>query len=144
MVERRPADSDPRAPAPAFSEELRRLREGRGLNRKALAGLAGVDPSTMTRLEKGERGPSREVVDRLANALTVTPTEEHALLRAAGFLTEEAAELLDQPEVARLAALLARNDIAPSHRALLLRHVRLTLDLAILLGYEVRQPLGGA
>jgi hypothetical protein len=72
----------------------------------------------------------------------VTPTEEHALLRAAGFLTDEAAELLDQPEVARLAALLARDDISPGHRAVLLRHVRLALDLATILGYEVREPLG--
>jgi transcriptional regulator with XRE-family HTH domain len=68
MAERRTATAG-RAPGPVFAEELRRLREARGLNRKALAGSAGIDPSTMTRLEKGERGPSREVVDRLADAL---------------------------------------------------------------------------
>ena len=143
MVERPPGDSAVRSAAPVFSVELRRLREARGLNRKALAGRANLDPSTMTRLEKGERGPSRDVVDRLSVALAVTSTEEHSLLRAAGFLTEEAAELLDQPEVACLAALLARGDIVPGHRALLLRHVRLALDLATALGYEVREPLRG-
>ena len=141
MVEIGPTHVPFRSPSPPFSDELRRLRESRGFTRKALAGYAEVDPSTMTRLEKGERGPSREVVDRLANALSATLTEEHALLRAAGFLTDEAAELLDEPEVARLATLLARDDIPPDHRSLLLRHVRLALDTAALLGYEVRDQL---
>ena len=143
MVEPGSARVASRAPVPPFSEELRRQRESRGLTRKALAGLANVDPSTMTRLENGERGPSREVVERLAGALSASLTEEHALLRTAGFLTDEAAELLDEPEVARLATLLARDDIPPDHRSLMLRHVRLALDTAAVLGYEVRDQLTG-
>jgi len=142
MAESLPDQASDSSAAPGFAAELKRLREARGLTRKALAGLAYVDPSTMTRLEKGERGPSREVVDRLATALGATLGEEHALLRAAGFLTDEAAELLDEPELARIAALLARHDLAPDHRALLIRHLRLALDLAVLLGYEIREPLG--
>ena len=137
-----PRHDDRPATSPTFADELRRLREARGLTRKALAGRASLDPSTMTRLENGERGPSREVVDLLVNALRVTLLEEHALLRAAGFLTDEAAELLDEPELARFATLLARDDLAADHRALLLRHLRLGLDLAAVLGYEIREPLG--
>ena len=130
----------PPPPAP-FSAEIRRMREARGLTRKALSRLAGIDPSTMTRLENGERGPSQEVVVRLAEALDASLGETHALLHAAGFLTDTAAELLDEPEVARLAALLARRDLAPDHRSLVLRHLRLALDLAAALGYEVQDPM---
>lgn len=51
-------------------EALTRLREERGWNRRELADAAGVDPSTVTRLEKGERtNPTATVVYLLAKAL---------------------------------------------------------------------------
>lgn len=141
MAMRHGADEDQGKAVPAFGGELKRLRELRGLTRRAIAQSADLDPSTMTRLENGERGPSRDVVARIADALGASLIEEHALLVAAGFLTEEAAELLDEPEIGRLATLLARDDLAVEHRALLMRHVRLALDLAAALGYELRDPL---
>lgn len=134
---RNPIDS------PDFAPALQRLRAARGLNRRELARRAGIDASHITRLEQGSRGPSRDLVEKLAHALDATIAEEHELLKTAGFLTEEAAELLSEPEMARLAALLARRDLRAEHRKLLLRHLRLALDHAAALGYEVREPLSG-
>ncbi len=126
---------------PEFGPALARLREARGLPKKELARRAGLDASTITRLEAGERGVSRDTVERLARALDATQKEELDLLGKAGFLADEAAELLAEPELARLAALLARADLLPDHRALLVRHLRLALDHAAALGYTVLDPL---
>jgi transcriptional regulator with XRE-family HTH domain len=45
---------------------LARLREKRGLAQKQAAHLAEIDGSTLSRLESGDRGVSREVLDRIA------------------------------------------------------------------------------
>jgi transcriptional regulator with XRE-family HTH domain len=48
---------------------LTRLREERGWNRRELARAAGVDPATITRLERGDRDPRAVTVARVAMAL---------------------------------------------------------------------------
>lgn len=62
--ERRPEDI-------AFGKRLRRFREALGLTRKQLAALVHVSPDTIAVYENGWRGPSREVLQRLADALGV-------------------------------------------------------------------------
>ncbi|MCC6314672.1 MAG: helix-turn-helix transcriptional regulator [Thermomicrobiales bacterium] len=141
MTEKRSRETRGPVDFPEFGPELTRLRESRGLNRKELAQRVAIDASHVTRLERGERGASRDLVERLARALDLSIREEHDLLRTAGFLTEQAAELLTEPELGRLATLLARNDLAPTHRTLLVRHLRLALDHAAALGYPVSEPL---
>ena len=120
-----------------FGPALRLLREERGLIRKRLAELAEIDPSTITRLEHGERGPSREAVDRLARALRATPEEHNHLLAASGFLTEEAAALLDEPDLIRLSGVLADSSLTAEDRRTLLTYVRLAVSHALALGYGV-------
>lgn len=124
---------------PRFGPMLASLRDGRGLLRKQLADAAGLDPSTVTRLESGERGPSREVVDRLANALDASSAELHALLTAAEILPAEAAILLDEPELARLSMVLADPTLTVLHRRLLLTYVELAVAHAAALGYAPRR-----
>lgn len=138
--------TDDRAPArggsrrtgsapPRFGPRLASLREARGLNRKQLADAADLDPSTVTRLESGERGTTREVVDRLAAALRATPEEHHGLLTAAELIPAEAAILLDEPELARLSSVLADPSLTVLHRRLLLTYVELAVAHAAALGY---------
>jgi transcriptional regulator with XRE-family HTH domain len=115
------------------------MRDGRGLLRKQLADAAGLDPSTVTRLESGERGPSREVVERLAAALDASSEELHGLLTAAELLPAEAAILLDEPELARLSAVLADPALTVLHRRLLLTYVELAVAHAAALGYAPAQ-----
>jgi transcriptional regulator with XRE-family HTH domain len=60
-----------------------------------LAREVGVDPSYISRLERGEREPPRRpIVDRLADCLGLAPAETDALLLAAGYAPPGQAERL--------------------------------------------------
>jgi transcriptional regulator with XRE-family HTH domain len=48
---------------------LTRLREERSMTRRELAAAAGVDPATITRLERGDRDPRAITVAVIAIAL---------------------------------------------------------------------------
>ncbi len=52
-------------------EQLKVLREERGLSRRRVAVLAGLDPATVHRIENGERSPTVETLEKLADALSV-------------------------------------------------------------------------
>jgi transcriptional regulator with XRE-family HTH domain len=127
---------------PAFGPALRRLRESRVHSKAEVARACGVDPSHITRLEQSERGVSRDLVEKLAHALDATKREDLELMQAAGFLSPEMAQLLLQPDLARLSALLAGNELTDAHRDLIARHLRLALDAAAALGYPIPDPLG--
>lgn len=120
---------------PRFGPLLSAMRDERGLPKNQLAAAADLDPSTVTRLESGERGPSREVVERLAKALDASSEELHGLLTAADLLPAEAAILLDEPELARLSAVLTDPTLTVLHRRLLLNYVELAVAHAQALGY---------
>ena len=62
------------------SKQLRSRREKLGLSRAALAKQIAVDGMTVYRWEVGLRSPSLEMIDRLAEALGISPQK---LLRAA-------------------------------------------------------------
>lgn len=72
--------------APTFASLLSRYREACDLAVNELARRAGVDPSYISRLERGERRPpSRLVVVRLAATLGLDPLATDCLLVAAGY-----------------------------------------------------------
>ena len=125
---------------PELAPLLTRLRETRGLLARELADRAAVDASTISRIESGERGASRDVIERLAAALDAAPSDYHALLNAAGFLPDEAALLLDDPDLARLSSLFAHQTLTPAHRQMLRSYVRLALRHAEALGYVIPEP----
>lgn len=62
-----------------FAANLRRLRHAKGLSQDDLAYEAEVSQSYLSQLEKGAFYASLRILDRLAIALDVEPTE---LLRA--------------------------------------------------------------
>ena len=124
-------------PSEALGRLLVRLREKRGLAQKQAAHLAEIDGSTLSRLESGGRGVSREVLDRICDALDLDRREQLDVLVAAGFLTEEAARLLADDDVALLARLLTDENIAMGHSLLLREYVRLALAHARALGYPL-------
>jgi transcriptional regulator with XRE-family HTH domain len=53
----------------AIATDLRRFREDAGLTRAAVAMAAGVDPTTVTKVETGQFEPTLELYGRLAAAL---------------------------------------------------------------------------
>jgi transcriptional regulator with XRE-family HTH domain len=79
----------------AFSTILRQLRAERGLNQSRLAERANLSHSHVSRLESGDRQPSRPVVSDLAAALGCTDAERDVLLLAAGFTEGEMPRVLD-------------------------------------------------
>ncbi len=50
-------------------DELRRLRELRGITQKDLAISVGIDPSSLNQIEKGRRAPSFHTLTALADGL---------------------------------------------------------------------------
>jgi transcriptional regulator with XRE-family HTH domain len=86
--------------AETFGEALAAVRTSRPgttrdhLSQSELAGAAGFDHSYISRLERGQRAPSREAVLLLGRVLQTTPAELDRLLIAAGFLPQDPAGLL--------------------------------------------------
>ena len=124
-------------PSEELGRVLVRLREERGLSQKQVADLAEISNSTLSRLESGDRGVSREVLDRICAVLELDRHEELDLLTAAGFLNQDAAQILGDDEVAQMARLLHAPTVSPDDAMLLRQYVRLALAHAKALGYRV-------
>ena len=127
--------------APGPNEDLGRLlvrlRDERGLSQKEVAHLAEISNSTLSRLESGDRGVSREVLDRICAVLQLDRHKELDLLTAAGFLNQDAAQILADDEIAQIARLLHAPTVLPEDAKLLRQYVRLALAHAKALGYKV-------
>ena len=69
-----------------FAALLRRYRDRAGLSCNELARAVGVDPSYISRLERGEREPPRRrVIERLAEAFKLPLEDQDRLLVSAGY-----------------------------------------------------------
>ena len=56
-----------------FAGSVRRLRSKKGLSQKALADTIGISVSYVSMLERGQRSPPLETIEKMARALKVTP-----------------------------------------------------------------------
>jgi len=56
-----------------FAGNVRRLRAKKKLSQKALADKVGISVSYVSMLERGQRSPPLETVEKMAKALGVTP-----------------------------------------------------------------------
>jgi transcriptional regulator with XRE-family HTH domain len=74
-----------------FPQLLKVLRESQGLSQSRLADMGDFDHSYVSRLESGQRLPTRATVHTLAKALGLGEEEEKTLLLSAGFATAGAA-----------------------------------------------------
>lgn len=70
---------------------VRQLREAQGLQKKQLAELCGISPSTLVRLERGDYLPQTETLIQIAEALNVNYDD---LAELVGF---DAAKTLPEP-----------------------------------------------
>ncbi len=83
-----------------FAFRLRWWRRHRGISQLELAGRPEVSQRHLSFLELGRSAPSREMVLRLATALTVPLRQQNALLLAAGFAPVWRESELAAPELA--------------------------------------------
>ena len=96
-----------------FGGLLKTMREGRRVSQSKLAERADFDHSYVSRLESGARMPTRDAVERLASALSLSQTEEDGLLAAAGFLPRDVSSLLSDEPVLGEGLDLLQNDAVP-------------------------------
>jgi transcriptional regulator with XRE-family HTH domain len=71
-----------------FGRLLAAYREELGWTKTQLAERAGLDPSSVSRLEGGSRTPERSTIDTLAAAMKLTPVERERLLASADFRSD--------------------------------------------------------
>ena len=63
------------APIEKLAAKLKRLRKRSGLTQEQLAAAAGISRTYLSRLETANHDPTVGVVERLAKALKVKPTD---------------------------------------------------------------------
>jgi transcriptional regulator with XRE-family HTH domain len=56
-----------------FAGNIQRLRSKKKLSQKALADKVGISVSYVSMLERGQRSPPLETIEKMAKALGVTP-----------------------------------------------------------------------
>src|SRR5256885_16003968 len=56
-----------------FGNRIRAIREAANLSREAAAERAGINPNYLGELERGEKWPKLEMMERVAGALGVSP-----------------------------------------------------------------------
>jgi transcriptional regulator with XRE-family HTH domain len=92
--------ADARGAAGSFGAFLREWRIARRLSQLQLALEAGISARHLSYVETGKAGPSREMVEQLADALAVPLRERNTLLVAAGFAPIYRETALSAPEMA--------------------------------------------
>lgn len=126
------AHMPPGARAP-FGEHLRHWRQHRRLSQQGLALEAEISTRHLSYVETGRAQPSREMVLRLAERLSVPLRERNALLVAAGFAPMYQARPLDHPDLAaaRQAVELVLKGHEPSPALAVDRHWNLVATNAV-------------
>ncbi|HLI50411.1 MAG TPA: helix-turn-helix transcriptional regulator [Thermomicrobiaceae bacterium] len=125
----RVADGPVAAPqGQSFAELLKLYRDSSRVSQSRLAEIAGFDHSYVSRLESGNRTPTREAVIKLAAALDLEPEQRDNLLAAAGYMPQRVESLLaGEPVLSQVLQLLQRRDIPEAVRG----NVRQMLELLV-------------
>lgn len=121
----------PAAGEVTFAQLLKRFREEARTSQSRLAESAGFDHSYVSRLESGNRTPTREAVVKLANALGLAPEARDNLLAAAGYMPQRVESLLaDEPILSEVLRLLQSHDIPEPIRQNVRQMLRLMVNQA--------------
>ena len=61
--------------AAQIGSAIRRLRKSKGMSQEVISGLAGLDRTHYSKIERGLRSPTIETLFRIAYALDIPPHE---------------------------------------------------------------------
>ena len=87
----------------SFAVTLKLQREQRRVSQSRLAEWADFDHSYISRLETGSRLPTKDAIDRIADAMGSTPENRDILLSSAGYLPNNPTSVFsDHPEIQEL------------------------------------------
>jgi transcriptional regulator with XRE-family HTH domain len=90
-----------------FRGLLKRHREARRWSQERLAAEAEMDHSLVSRLESGQRSPTRDAIGKLARGLELAPEQKDRMLIAAGFFPDQPENALsDEPAITRIYRIL--------------------------------------
>lgn len=86
----------------AVTQTIRRLREEKGLSKRALAEMAGIDPAALSRIERGMGSFTLTTLLKIADALQISPSalfrshpqEEERLLALYAMLPDDKKRLV--------------------------------------------------
>ncbi len=92
-----------------FGSRIRALREAKNLSREVVAERAGINPNYLGELERGEKWPKIEMMERVAAALEVSP---------AAFFEYEAEEVDNSILLSKLQNLLSTRNREQLQQAL--------------------------
>jgi transcriptional regulator with XRE-family HTH domain len=73
----------------AFASTLKTFRQRACISQAKLGRICDFDHSYISRLESGNRYPSREAVERIAAAMNLGEDDHALLLHAAGFVSDD-------------------------------------------------------
>lgn len=94
---------------PLFGSRIRSIRESASLSRELVAEKADINANYLGEIERGEKWPSIEVIERLAGALNVSPS---------AFLEFEAEEVDSNILLAKLHKVLANKSTEQLQQAM--------------------------
>jgi predicted ATPase/DNA-binding XRE family transcriptional regulator len=90
-----------------FGQRVRQHRRELDLTQEDFAQRVGIATETVSKIERGERRPSKHVAERMAQVLELPEVERAAFVRAARVLLNDSAETAEPPPVAALPAVAA-------------------------------------
>ncbi len=96
-----------------FRRLLKQHREARRWSQERLAHEAEMDHSLVSRLESGQRSPTREAVGKLARGLDLPAEQKDQLLIAAGYFPEQVENVLIEEPTVRAIYTFLRDEETP-------------------------------
>jgi predicted ATPase/DNA-binding XRE family transcriptional regulator len=90
-----------------FSQRVRQHRKELDLTQEDFAQRVGIATETVSKIERGERRPSKHVAERMAQVLELSAEDRAAFVHAARALLNDSADKLAPPAAATLSAVAA-------------------------------------
>src|SRR5215213_7303269 len=91
-----------------FGQRLRQRRKELDLTQENFAQRVGIATETVSKIERGERRPSKHVAERMAQVLELSAVDRAAFVRAARVLLNDLADTLAPAAAAPLPVAMPR------------------------------------